>query len=403
MDRLIQKCCISIIIMQFLMLGLCIVNMGDNAIAEEGISEEYLEDYEQFWDIIKNSSPFYSNILELYDVHSIYLDGRRTVQQRVTSSEGLLLTLKGVCSQLGNFAHLQVIDAPYYYRLVSRGENLFNGTDYRYSMVNNEVTRNFYSSIYRKESEQKSTCANFPSVYYPEQKTLCYNIASFYYEEALNPTYSGIVDMLENCNDEIMNVVFDIRGNRGGYDSGWRYIVSQFTENVEWNRVAYCVDTSDSRQFLDQVFLTYAPINRLDALYPKVIETNVDLLCTFYSEVFPLETYAGNQYKEKVQRWVIMDEKCYSAADEFVEFCIETGWATVVGKQATRGDGLSFLGARWFRLTNSGILFQMSMGAAINSDGSLNVLNGSSGYLLCPPRIDELTYVLNLISKSLAS
>ncbi|MEG1845232.1 MAG: hypothetical protein RR296_13420, partial [Clostridia bacterium] len=66
--------------MQFLLAVLCIVNMGDNAIAEEGISEEYLEDYEQFWDIIKNSSPFYSNILELYDVHSIYLDGRRTVQ-----------------------------------------------------------------------------------------------------------------------------------------------------------------------------------------------------------------------------------------------------------------------------------------------------------------------------------
>ncbi|MEG1814238.1 MAG: hypothetical protein RR337_13220, partial [Clostridia bacterium] len=61
MNRLIQKCCISIIIMQFLLAVLCIVNMGDNAIAEEGISEEYLEDYEQFWDIIKNSSPFYSN------------------------------------------------------------------------------------------------------------------------------------------------------------------------------------------------------------------------------------------------------------------------------------------------------------------------------------------------------
>ena len=46
----------------------------------------------------------------------------------------------------------------------------------------------------------------------------------------------------------------------------------------------------------------------------------------------------GKQPYDNAKRWVLVDERCYSAADRFAVACKESGWATVVGRK-TAGDG----------------------------------------------------------------
>ncbi len=72
---------------------------------------------------------------------------------------------------------------------------------------------------------------------------------------------------------------------------------------------------------------------------------------------------------------VLVDEDVYSASENFVMFCKNTGFATLAGT-TTGGDG-GISDPMLLSLPNSGLIVRFSIYYSLNADGTGNEANGT--------------------------
>ena len=93
---------------------------------------------------------------------------------------------------------------------------------------------------------------------------------------------------------------------------------------------------------------------------------------------------------------MLVDEKVYSASENFVQFCKNTGFARLVGTP-TGGDG-GIADPILITLPNSGLLIRFSIFYGLNADGSGNEAAGTTPDLLVGQGEDALEICKALIA-----
>lgn len=193
-----------------------------------------------------------------------------------------------------------------------------------YALVNDPLTHAQYASLFVEGTDVTGRADPRTSKYLADSRTLYFSIPSFMYDEGVDPHFSYFADRLREF-PQTANVIFDLRGNGGGYAGCWRNIVSQFEQQVVWNRSAFFLNTADARACLDLARIDYRMIDCDSAACPDFVRQKRLKIEAFYSETFPSNAFVGQRCQSPAKRWVLINGDTFSSGDEFASFCMETG------------------------------------------------------------------------------
>lgn len=346
-------------------------------------TEDFLEDYDQLWRDLEENYPFFPILEERgIDVNSIRMTYRSFVEN-TTTLEQFMDILDKVFSQMQGFAHLSLFHRDRYELLLASkphwDSELFAPWA---SVLEHPRTAETYAALPRRTASANRKMAAVEYKYYPE-------IAAAYFHfpemEAFAETRDQtlISDYLSKL-PPIEHIIIDVTGNPGGSTLYWeKVIVAPFGGTYSGNYRVYYQDSPINQQYYSHQNLT--PISQIDDTeIPSFVET---LNAKFYKEE-GWDVDFGESTLENganAKRWVLIDERGYSATEQFAAFCKLTGWATLVGKQ-TAGDGLGGQ-PLLLTLTNTGLLVYFSTAMGANPDGSLNVAEGTKPDYGCLPKV----------------
>jgi len=356
--------------------------------ASELSKQDLIDDYNQFWTILKENYPYYEYLAEKGMDYDGLMETGATQIKRISDAPGLAFVLNQQCRQLGNFAHLAVVDGNTY----SIYKNILeNGTEEEkenyepwLKYISDDVTADTYELMY-PESETDSINSTESVEYdYPEIRTryiedcsMAVFIISLFDYNIVDRDSGVVEDYIEELYSEgksVENIVFDLTSCSGGADNYWaQNIVKPFGGNWEWEDTVYFSDS----EVVNDYFVKYDYINLQD--YDDLAESNIkiddSINIKWYSE-YVWNFQLGDEQYSDARRWVLINHNVYSSSEKFVRFCKETGWAELVGSNTT-GDG-SGPGPVFMKLDNTGLLIQFSADIAFNDDGTLNAEYGTS-------------------------
>lgn len=172
------------------------------------------------------------------------------------------------------------------------------------------------------------------------------------------------------------DIIIDIRGNGGGSDIYWEnYIVAPNIDRTLSMKRYFLFNKNElTKPFINSYYeegLVY-DINKL----PKQMVVDDRVLSRHDSFLVNNKTViqsSNDGHKGKL--WVLTNGVNYSASENFVMFCKETGFATTVGSR-TNGDG-GAIDPIFIKLPNSGMIIKYSMLYGLNPDGSGNEAYGT--------------------------
>lgn len=190
---------------------------------------------------------------------------------------------------------------------------------------------------------------------------------------------------------QVPNLIIDIRGNSGGSDLYWEdLIVAPNAARELVSERYYLFHANDATS-------AYVSANEITV---KDMALAKDMILSEYADTFSGYTVdtakfapAENPYKGKI--WVLVDDKVYSASENFAMFCKNTGFATLIGT-ATGGDG-GIADPILLSLPKSGLIVRFSMFYGLNADGSGNELYGTAPDVAISESEDALETCLRLI------
>lgn len=169
----------------------------------------------------------------------------------------------------------------------------------------------------------------------------------------------------------VPDLILDLRGNRGGSDLYWEELLVRPNAKER---------LTSERYFL---FQSSALVNGYASslgIAAQEIEALPEPLLAQYGDGFPQYTvdfkeFAPGERPYPGRIWVLVDDQVYSAAENFVVFCKNTGFAALVGTP-TGGDG-GIADPVLVSLPNSGLIVRFSVFYGLNADGSGNEAKGT--------------------------
>lgn len=369
---------VVLILITFLMAG------ARAEVKQAFTTQELLADYDQMWDILHQSFPFLSLAGKSEaELEALRRENRELIGTRVTDVPGLYMLMQHTCRALGNIGHLQVTSPSLY-----RGLRDYVGmksdpqSDASYTQLDTDSKQDYFIPP--------------PSVnatYIEDAKALYLRFPTF--STTLNMDEPVPIAAYLSRFPDAEHIIFDVCANPGGYMDRWMYnIVSAFAEPVEWTLTGYLRLTDAVAEKYSRFELK--PLDDTSLSLPEFAKT---LGMTHQGKVtynFPMDNYQGEQISKPIQRWLLVDEGVYSGADALTRFCIDTGWAKVVGR-TTKGDGALLLGPSVFRVDHSGLLFSFLPEGSANKDGTLNTIRGTMPNYFSKPSERPLDTCIRII------
>lgn len=306
--------------------------------------EELLEDYDQLWKDLKINYPFFPVLEEEgIDLEQVYQKGREQIESRVSDLNGFLHVLKSAFWEMQNFAHLQILSNQAIESIKLGYENeeyCEQGSPWLQIMCKPQVETTYAQNDMQTLLPDAEIDIPVDADYLAEIETLYFHFKTFGMSIVERDRHM-IRDYAAALGDvPIKHIIFDITGNPGGSTAYWQDdIVALFPGEYTYEQTVFYKDTPLNQFFYKDV-LDYTPISEFpaDSDLPDFVE---QLQLSYFTK---LEESAGQSEDalapelSDAKRWVLIDQKCYSASDQFAHFCKETGWATLVGT-AAKGDG----------------------------------------------------------------
>lgn len=366
-----------------LLLLLCVLawsGCGDKAVETELTTKALLADYDALWEALETDYVFFPVLrqqgIDLEQVRENYRQKAAGLEPEVGDFYTLL---ERMFSELGNFAHLSMVDS-HTYEICQQAYNSQDaGPNGWRTALQNKRTQEVYTELAGKDGAE-GLPDSFPEVecgYDEGRRAVTFRIPSFD-ASLLQRDRCFVEDYLRSLGGvPIDHIIFDITGNGGGHTGYWRdNIVAPFGGSYDRDVFLYYRDTELTRSYISED-MEPQPIGRLPESHPAPEFVSELGLTRFireqYTETFEA-TLSGDALTAK--RWVLINERVYSAADSFASFCKETGWATLVGTR-TKGDG-DGIPPVLVTLPNTGLLVRFSAVTGENSEGRLNALYGTA-------------------------
>jgi hypothetical protein len=162
------------------------------------------------------------------------------------------------------------------------------------------------------------------------------------------------------------HLIIDIRGNNGGFYSKWidGLVEPLVQETIVYNQYLGYRNSQYATQTQAYMLTDIVPKTEFSYLPPEAQTDNYTIYRTIFTFPPMSETnFAGNIV-------VLMDHYVYSAAEGFVSFCKESGFAKLYGT-ASGGDGLMIRPFN-FVLPNSKLVINSASALGLDSTGHVN-------------------------------
>lgn len=379
-------------------------------------TEEKIEDFEFLCCILDKNYPFWNEIsnadINKDAVYTTYLDNIKKSKTDIAYFKELGYFLK----EFKGFGHLSALDG-YLYKLyfdtLTAGDNMLSeqektGIAPLIDVLSSPVSTNTYSQLDQSHSGFRSTIglkdeyrnddvikneaedATLLTDILSAGKVAYIKISSFQLTNYQNDQMT-LPDFWNEITD-YSHLILDLRGNGGGSDLYWQNLL------VEPNAKTELVS---KRYFLFNQNETTESYIKANISSSALIQDSSDPLLHKFADLFSHYTQditqfipAENPFAGKI--WVLVDENVYSASENFVVFCKNTGFATLVGT-STGGDG-GIADPILVSLPNSGLIARFSMFYGLNADGTGNEAYGTTPDFPIVENEDALKKCLSLIN-----
>ena len=344
--------------------------------AGERPASDYREDYAFLWDTLRENDPFLPHLQELGINADRLEEEYGELLETVTDDASFYLLLRALFAAMRNDCHLALLSPAAFFAL--RGYIEENPELYREktrALLRDEKVLQAYESLTLPDRAAEPVTLPPSVTYYSAEKSLVFHFPSFEAEGAVRD--SALVREALLSYPEAAHIVFDITGNLGGSDAYWMdVIVNPFGGDYRYESEIYFMDSPLTRDCGYVEGATPLSDRALDAERAELLRSCGFTHCVSLTVANdPQKAEPLPEAGKTARRWVLIDAPTFSAADSFAAFCKETGWATLVGRQ-TRGDGGN-VGPMIVGLPRTGFLFRFSYATTLNSDGSLNSLQGT--------------------------
>jgi hypothetical protein len=167
---------------------------------------------------------------------------------------------------------------------------------------------------------------------------------------------------IEDCD----HLIIDIRGNNGGFYSKWidGIVEPLVQETIVYTQYLAFRNSQYATQTQSYMLTDIVPKTEFSYLPPEAQTDNY----TIYSTIFTFNPMSETNFTGDIV--LLMDHYVYSAAEGFVSFCKETGFATLYGT-ASGGDGLMIRPFN-FVLPNSKLVINTASALGLDSTGHVN-------------------------------
>ncbi len=363
----------------------CQVNDGRKTVTGAVFSNEshalsmadMTEDYNTMWKIIEENYP-YMGVAErtakknFKEVKSAYYKKLKDIKNDKEFGE----LIEACLNEFKGCGHMLMLNSDSAYAGYLELYKRLNSGHCKviYDTLNNNASRTYYSykpniseNTGEKAKEKPANPVNFKKEVYDDISTAYIEIPSFSSDniESGVPAleeYFRSISAMENC-------IIDIRGNGGGSDTFWNRGIVEPNLKKDLACTYHMLTRGPiSERYIESDIQPF-PIKQLDV--SSMPELNA-------KDFADMDHYVNFDMRWDMQHppvfegnfYVLTDNKNYSSAESFVDFCKATGFAALVGAR-TGGDGMG-MDPMISVLPKSGICFRFSALYGLNPDGGSN-------------------------------
>ena len=375
---------------------------------------EKLSDFEALCEILDESYPFWHEVAQAgIDKASVYDTYRSDIKNTDTDIE-FFKYLGYFLNEFDGLGHLSALDG-YMYGIYMDALSESHGVlsaqeETRISplrkVLENPISRNTYGQLDQSHSGFRSTIGlkeKYETMEAKNEPSLSEIVTSIYNEQTAYlkidsfelANYQKDRELLESFFaqiKEIPNLILDLRDNSGGSDLYWEDLIVKpnAREKLVSERYFLFNQSKPVDTYISALGISTSKISDL----PESLATRYGDHFTHYAA--DRESFEASEAPYPGKIWVLIDDTVYSASENFVMFCKNTGFATLVGTP-TGGDG-GIADPLLFSLPNSGMIVRFSVFYGLNNDGSSNEALGTTPDVMVSEGDDALDICLGLLA-----
>lgn len=357
-------------------------------------NELYYEDFDYMIDTLDKTYPFFG-VLDRsgIDYDEITLKYRSKLEDQQMTDTRFYHLVDKMLSELNYTGHIHIVSKKNYDYY--ENTNMLPWRD----IANTDPSKAFYEAFELSQFHLGNTnsSSNITTQTFDDINTAYIGINSFSYE-LIKEDYKTLTDYYKLVK-HYDNIIIDIRNNGGGATNYYvENIVSPLMNN-EMNYKMHMLFNKDNHNLpfilskLGGDDSLISDINNLDlSQFP---EFNTDDLEYLSHSIIMDKTISptGDGYKGNL--YILVGPRNYSSSESFVNFCKESGFATLVGHQ-TGGDGIGF-DPIVLSMPNSGIMVAYSTIYGMDQYGRNSEEFGTTPDILLDNDINAFEYIMNAI------
>ncbi|RXI44921.1 peptidase S41 [Clostridium tetani] len=361
--------------------------------------KEALEDYDYMWNVLERNYPCF-NVIERK--HGVTIkDIKNGYRKRIENRENVdfkyfNMILNKSINKFSDVGHLYVMDFNFYIMLRGTfdaiGKNEIGGiVKNNFEMAINKKTEETYKHIYNisygKKILKNLNFTNISNKLYDnknlsfkeiDKDTAYIKINNFYHYNIANDK-DKLINFYRKNSDK-KNLVIDLTENRGGADSYW--MTSIVAPNIDkelklYNQYALYkngdivndqwVKKHGNNEYRE-ITKDFSEVLKLSKIRKEDLK---DLKYLEISKSIPYNVKPSSKEKLfKGKIYVLVSEQVQSSGEDFVEYCKNTKFATLIGTNT--GGNSPAMSPVYDVLPNSGLLLMYQIDYKLNPDGTCN-------------------------------
>ena len=222
-----------------------------------------------------------------------------------------------------------------------------------------------------------------------------------------------IKDFFKKTQSNYEALIIDLRGHNGGIPIyGEKLLIQPFLKTKQQYIQYAAVNRNIYDELLKQIAIrdslgdplsgvNFGQIEKID--YSKLlveIKDNNELNSDFYYFKMTKQIYPENNYKFNGKIFLLIDNNCFSAAEDIIRQFKELKIGKIIGVNSLGGAAV-VLPPWLFEVPNCHLLFKTEVELAFNSDGSINELYGTKPDINLEPSSYPTTFPENFSKEEL--